>query len=165
MLLECMICRRISLQRRQTGCLMLLLITWRKPNQTVQRTGASRFAQRQIERHRRLAPVADLYVKRQTYGATPDTTRHLRYTRSGCLWPIQIASLSLDFHHLRPDNWARLAPISSGCNQSGWMHCPRTLGTPGPTGLSNGPAPANILAGRGFSYLCAATWLGNPARR
>ena len=29
-------------------------------NQTVQRTGASRFAQRQIERHRRLAPVADL---------------------------------------------------------------------------------------------------------
>src|SRR5438874_12514588 len=32
------------------------------PNQTVQRTGASRFAQRQIERHRRLAPVADLCV-------------------------------------------------------------------------------------------------------
>jgi putative addiction module component (TIGR02574 family) len=31
------------------------------PNQTVQRlTGASRFAQRQIQRHRRLAPVADL---------------------------------------------------------------------------------------------------------
>jgi len=30
------------------------------PYQTVQRTGASRFAQRQIERHRRLAPVADL---------------------------------------------------------------------------------------------------------
>ena len=29
-------------------------------NETVQRTGASRFAQRQIERHRRLAPVADL---------------------------------------------------------------------------------------------------------
>ena len=33
-----------------------------KPDQTVQRTGASRFAQRQIERHRRLAPVADLCV-------------------------------------------------------------------------------------------------------
>ena len=32
-------------------------------NQTVQRTGASRFAQRQIERHRRLAPVADLCVR------------------------------------------------------------------------------------------------------
>ena len=31
-------------------------------DQTVQRTGASRFAQRQIERHRRLAPVADLSV-------------------------------------------------------------------------------------------------------
>jgi hypothetical protein len=29
------------------------------PNQTVQRTGASRFAHRQIQRHRRLAPVAD----------------------------------------------------------------------------------------------------------
>src|SRR5260370_11674636 len=32
-------------------------------NQTVQRTGASRFAQRQIQRHRRLAPVADLCVR------------------------------------------------------------------------------------------------------
>src|SRR5437667_109637 len=31
---------------------------------TVQRTGASRFAQRQIQRHRRLAPVADHCVKR-----------------------------------------------------------------------------------------------------
>ena len=31
-------------------------------NRAVQRTGASRFAQRQIERHRRLAPVADLCV-------------------------------------------------------------------------------------------------------
>ena len=29
----------------------------------MQRTGASRFAQRQIERHRRLAPVADLCVR------------------------------------------------------------------------------------------------------
>ena len=29
-----------------------------KANQTVQRTGASRFAQREIEHHRRLAPVA-----------------------------------------------------------------------------------------------------------
>jgi hypothetical protein len=34
------------------------------PNPTVQRTGASRFDQRQIRRHRRLAPVADLCVKR-----------------------------------------------------------------------------------------------------
>src|ERR1039458_7407856 len=32
-------------------------------NQTVRRTGASRFAQRQIEHQRRLAPVADLCVK------------------------------------------------------------------------------------------------------
>ena len=31
----------------------------------MQRTGASRFAQRQIERHRRLAPVADLCVRRK----------------------------------------------------------------------------------------------------
>jgi hypothetical protein len=30
------------------------------PNQTVQRTGASRLARRRIERDRRLAPVADL---------------------------------------------------------------------------------------------------------
>src|SRR5256885_8095993 len=34
----------------------------RVSNQTVQRTGASRFALRRIARHRRLAPVADLYV-------------------------------------------------------------------------------------------------------
>ena len=32
------------------------------PNQAVQRTRASRFAQRRIQRHRRLAPVADLCV-------------------------------------------------------------------------------------------------------
>ena len=31
-------------------------------SKTVQRVGASRFAQRQIQRHRRLAPVADLVV-------------------------------------------------------------------------------------------------------
>jgi hypothetical protein len=31
--------------------------------QTVQRTGASRFAQSQIQRQRRLAPVADLYLR------------------------------------------------------------------------------------------------------
>jgi hypothetical protein len=36
----------------------------RKAEQAVQRTGASRFAQRQIERHRRLPPVADLFVGR-----------------------------------------------------------------------------------------------------
>src|ERR1035437_8082467 len=34
----------------------------RLSNQTVQRAGASRFAQRRIERHRRRAPVADLHV-------------------------------------------------------------------------------------------------------
>ena len=34
------------------------------PKPTVQRTGASRFAQRQIESHRRLVPVADLGVVR-----------------------------------------------------------------------------------------------------
>src|SRR6266480_183703 len=30
-------------------------------------TGASRFAQRQIEHHRRLAPAADLYLRQATY--------------------------------------------------------------------------------------------------
>src|SRR5437763_1639449 len=40
------------------NCLMKRLA-----NQTVQRTGASRVAQRQIQRHRRLAPVADLFVR------------------------------------------------------------------------------------------------------
>ena len=48
--------------------LRMCIVRWpfaehRTPNQTVQRTGASRFAQRQIERHRRLAPVADLCVR------------------------------------------------------------------------------------------------------
>ena len=36
---------------------------------TVQRTGASRFAQKRIERHRRLAPVADLCVGPHEYEA------------------------------------------------------------------------------------------------
>ena len=35
------------------------------PNHTVQRTGASQFAQAQIARPRRLAPVADLGVRRK----------------------------------------------------------------------------------------------------
>ena len=36
-------------------------------NQAVQPTGASRLAQRAVERHRRLAPVADLHVSRRRY--------------------------------------------------------------------------------------------------
>src|SRR5580700_8925056 len=36
--------------------------TPKMPNQADQRTGASRFAQRQIEHHRRLAPFADRCV-------------------------------------------------------------------------------------------------------
>ncbi len=36
-------------------------------NQRVQRTGASRFAQRHIEHPRRLAPVEDLIVRRRLY--------------------------------------------------------------------------------------------------
>ncbi len=53
--------------RRQSFTLLPILRTFRErraerraSNQTVQGTGASRFAQRQIERHRRLAPVGDL---------------------------------------------------------------------------------------------------------
>src|SRR3989442_1356662 len=38
------------------------------PNETVQRTGASRFAQRQIQHHRRLAPAADLCVRQNHEG-------------------------------------------------------------------------------------------------
>src|SRR5580765_1869361 len=41
-------------------------------NQTVQRTGASRSTQRQIERHRRLAPVADLCVRRMHAYDSPE---------------------------------------------------------------------------------------------
>ena len=44
--------------------LQSLAVTGRS-NQTVQRTGASRFAQRQIRRQGRLAPVADLCVSLQ----------------------------------------------------------------------------------------------------
>ncbi len=42
----------------------------RGSNQAVQLTGASRFGRRQVERHRRLAPVADLYVRRDTPRST-----------------------------------------------------------------------------------------------
>src|SRR5438046_1135335 len=42
----------------------------KNPNpKTVQRTGASRFAPRQIQRHRRLAPVADLCVDMKSLAA------------------------------------------------------------------------------------------------
>ncbi len=39
-------------------------VTKKKPNQSVERTGASRFAQGRIQHHRRLAPVADHRVRR-----------------------------------------------------------------------------------------------------
>src|SRR5437867_3785147 len=42
----------------------------RAPNQSVQRTGASRFVQRQVEPHRRLAPVAELCVRCITFMTT-----------------------------------------------------------------------------------------------
>ena len=45
----------------------LLAIETQTANQTGQRTGASRFAHRQIQRHRRLAPVADLIVGGATH--------------------------------------------------------------------------------------------------
>src|SRR5262245_40830861 len=45
-----------------------------KPNKTLQRTGASRFAQRQIARQRRLAPVDALCVKRRPMNTSPSQT-------------------------------------------------------------------------------------------
>src|SRR6266487_500802 len=50
-------------------------------NPAVQRTGASRFAQRRIQRQRRLAPVADLFV-RQT-AATGNISHEMQYLRLG----------------------------------------------------------------------------------
>jgi len=46
-------------------------------NETVQRTGASRFAQRQIEPQRRLAPVADLCVMPEAVGTLPQSAEQL----------------------------------------------------------------------------------------
>lgn len=53
---------------------------------TVQRTGASRYAQRQIERHRRLVPVADLTVRQIMKKSKTATKIGL-----GCLLVIIIA--------------------------------------------------------------------------
>jgi hypothetical protein len=50
---------------KPTACLhsfWIIFAVGRKPNPAVQRTGASRFAQGQIQRQGRLAPVADLHV-------------------------------------------------------------------------------------------------------
>ena len=66
-------------------------ITNGTPNQTVQRTGASRFAQRQIERHRRLAPVADLCVRPhgphrfKSHGTGRSTARSCCRPAGGCI--------------------------------------------------------------------------------
>ena len=52
---------------KPTACLhssWIIFAVGRKPNPAVQRTGASRFAQGQIQRQGRLAPVADLHVNR-----------------------------------------------------------------------------------------------------
>jgi hypothetical protein len=49
--------------------------TARMSNQAVQRTGASRSAQTQIKRHRRLAPVADLIVRLQMSDYTPTVSQ------------------------------------------------------------------------------------------
>src|SRR5439155_20017213 len=49
-------------------------------NQTVQPTGASRLAKREIERHRRLAPVADLCVRHeQGYYVSPNRRCPVRF--------------------------------------------------------------------------------------
>src|ERR1035441_864237 len=53
---------------KPTACLhsfWIIFAVGRKPNPAVQRTGASRFAQGQIQRQGRLAPVADLHVRRR----------------------------------------------------------------------------------------------------
>src|SRR5438093_249970 len=50
-------------QRRTHGFTVNPFSTSKKSNQTVQRTGASRFVQRQIQHHGRLVPVADLFVR------------------------------------------------------------------------------------------------------
>lgn len=65
----------VKLRRQLRGLVSMRLRGWisagslicspqlRQERSTVQRTGASRFARRQIERHRRLASVADLCVR------------------------------------------------------------------------------------------------------
>src|SRR2546428_5365652 len=61
----------------------------------VQRTGASRFAQRQIERHRRLAPVAYLCVRRQPRAMT--TRKKALLAIATVLWVPIVAFLSYGY--------------------------------------------------------------------
>src|SRR5437867_1320353 len=61
-------------------------------NLTVQRSGASRFARRQIERHRRLAPVADLFV-----GQAYEKHSSMFVLRFGCDGLLHVVGLR---HHL-----------------------------------------------------------------
>src|ERR1035437_7590621 len=58
-------CGLTPIRKRYLTDYRLMRKEWSKspPNQAVQRTGASRFAQRQIGHQRRLAPVADLVVR------------------------------------------------------------------------------------------------------
>ena len=77
----------------------------------MQRTGASRSAQQQTRRHRRLAPVADLYVRRLRWGSVWAlarrwlTGRHRRrFGERFLLWGFvrQMGRQSLESHFRVP---------------------------------------------------------------
>ena len=91
----------------------------KKSNKPVQRTGASRFAQRQIERRCRLAPVADLYVRRRAH-----IMRFLKPTLSTALPPLVLVALAVvPVLPLRYTVYEFLAaPLTSLIQQFGWVY-------------------------------------------
>ena len=76
---------RLLASTLRTGLLILSTL----PNPTVQRTGTSRFTQRQTGHHRRLAPVADLRVMRKLIDILP-------LLLVGCAQPKTVTRTELD---------------------------------------------------------------------
>src|SRR6266566_2954102 len=91
-----------------------LPVTWDSSKQTVQRTGASRFAQRQIQPHRRLVPVADLAgVTEMTLSQMQGSLKRFRRTP----WKFQ-QTFHTPLGNLRPfvaTIASALEPLRGGC--------------------------------------------------
>ena len=99
------------------------------PNQRVERTGASRFAQRQIQRHRRLAPVADLGVRQaptqQPSLSERSTTLKAYILTTGVIFALialaHVWRVLAEGLHLAKDPWfVSLTVAAGGLSLWGW---------------------------------------------
>jgi hypothetical protein len=108
----------------------------RTPNQTVQRTGASRFAHRQIQRHRRLAPVADF-------------SRYLNMKNAILAALLFLTSLAVSAGNTE-DNWGIFS--AKDFSETIKKHVPELVVKGGLQTVSAGRHPINIYRRRSALY-------------